>query len=125
MDAFGLGDDIRQQTDRLALAGYLAFAPDLYSGRGLKCVVATIQASRSGHGAAYQDIEGARRWLSERDDCTGEIGILGFCMGGGFAVMCAPRYDFRAAAVNYGELPDDPRQLPQGRVPGRGQLRGA
>jgi len=36
MDAFGLTGDIRQVTDRLAAVGYLAFAPDLYSG-GPRC----------------------------------------------------------------------------------------
>lgn len=107
MDAFGLSDDIRQQADRLAAAGYLAFAPDLYSGRGPKCVIATLQASRSGHGEAYENIEAARHWLAERADCTGRIGIIGFCMGGGFALLSAPRYDFSAASVNYGEVPDD------------------
>ncbi|HET8980597.1 MAG TPA: dienelactone hydrolase family protein [Solirubrobacteraceae bacterium] len=107
MDAFGLSDDIRQQADRLAAAGYLAFAPDLYSGRGPKCVIATIQSSRSGSGEGYENIEAARRWLAERADCTARIGIVGFCMGGGFALLCAPRYDFAAASVNYGEVPDD------------------
>ena len=108
MDALGLSDDIRQQADLLAAAGYLAFAPDLYSGRGPKCVIATISGSRSGRGEAYENIEAARRWLSERDDCTGKIGIIGFCMGGGFALLSAPRFDFGAASVNYGEVPDDP-----------------
>src|SRR5947209_14341863 len=107
MDAFGLSDDIRQQADRLAAAGYLAFAPDLYSGRGPKCVIATLQASRSGHGEAYENIEAARAWLAERADCTSRVGIIGFCMGGGFALLSAPKYDFAAAAVNYGEVPDD------------------
>jgi carboxymethylenebutenolidase len=107
MDAFGLSDDIRLQADRLAAAGYLAFAPDLYSGRGLRCVVATLQASRSGQGQAYQEIEAARQWLAAREDCTGRIGIIGFCMGGGFALLCAPRYEFAAASVNYGEVPAD------------------
>jgi carboxymethylenebutenolidase len=106
-DALGLSDDIREQADRLAAAGYLALAPDLYSGRGIRCVLATIQSSRSGKGAAYDDIEAARRWLSEREDCTGRIGIIGFCMGGGFALLCAPKYDFAAASVNYGEVPKD------------------
>src|SRR5579859_8157715 len=107
MDALGLSDDIREQADRLAAGGYLAFAPDLYSGRGLRCVIATLQQSRSGHGPAYEDIEAAREWLVERDDCTGRVGIIGFCMGGGFALLSAPRYDFAAASVNYGEVPAD------------------
>jgi carboxymethylenebutenolidase len=107
-DALGLSDDIREQADRLAAAGYVSFAPDLYSGRGVRCVLATLQASRTGRGAAYDDIEAARTWLSEREDCTGRIGLIGFCMGGGFAAMMAPlRYGFDASSVNYGELPKD------------------
>jgi carboxymethylenebutenolidase len=117
MDALGLSDDIRVQADRLAAAGYLAFAPDLYSGRGLKCVMATIKASRTGIGEAYADIEAARGWLDARDDCTGRIGIIGFCMGGGFALLSAPRYDFQVASVNYGEVPDDAAQRLAGACP--------
>ena len=116
-ESLGLNDDIREQTDRLAAAGYLAFAPDLYSGRGVRCVIATIQASRSGSGAAYDDIEAARRWLAEREDCTGRVGIIGFCMGGGFALLSAPRYEFGAAAVNYGEVPDDAVERLRGACP--------
>ncbi len=116
-DALGLGDDIREQADRLAAAGYLGFAPDLYSGRGLRCVLATLQASRSGRGAAYDDIEAARRWLDQREDCTGRVGIIGFCMGGGFALLSAPRSEFAAASVNYGEVPEDAVQRLQGACP--------
>jgi carboxymethylenebutenolidase len=105
MDALGLSDDIRAQADRLAANGYLAFAPDLYSGRGLRCVLATLAASRTGSGPAYGDLDAARRWLTAREDCSGRVGIIGFCMGGGFAVQCAPRLAFDAASVNYGELP--------------------
>jgi carboxymethylenebutenolidase len=105
IDALGLSDDIKEQADRLAQNGYLTFAPDLYSGRGIRCVVSTLMASRSGKGIAYDDIEAARRWLVDREDCTGRVGIIGFCMGGGFALMCAPRYDFAASSVNYGEVP--------------------
>jgi len=116
-DALGLSDDIREQADRLAAAGYLAFAPNLYSGRGLRCVMATLQASRSGSGPAYEDIEAARRWLVAREDCTGRVGVIGFCMGGGFALLCAPRYDFAAASVNYGEVPEDAMQRLRGACP--------
>lgn len=107
MDSLGLSDDIRLAADRLAAEGYLALAPDLYSGRGLRCVVATLRASRSGEGSAYADIEAARAWLASRGDCTGKVGIIGFCMGGAFALLSAPRYDFSAASVNYGEVPRD------------------
>ena len=81
-DAMGLSDDIREQADRLAAAGYLALAPDLYSGRGVRCVIATLQASRSGEGQAYAEIDAARGWLAAHEDCTGRMGIIGFCMGG-------------------------------------------
>ena len=117
MDALGLGDDIREQADRLATAGYLALAPDLYSGRGPRCVVATLQASRSGRGPAYDDIAAARALLAERADCTGRIGIIGFCMGGGFALQSAPGGDYAAAAPNYGELPHDPATALAGSCP--------
>ena len=49
-DAVRVSDDIREQADRLAAAGYLAFAPDLYSGPRLRCVLATMAAFRSARG---------------------------------------------------------------------------
>lgn len=116
-DSLGLTDDIRVQADRLATGGYLAFAPDLYSGRGIRCVIATLKQSRSGKGQAYEDIEAAREWLVGRDDCTGRIGIIGFCMGGGFALLSAPRFDFAAASVNYGEVPEDAVERLRGACP--------
>jgi carboxymethylenebutenolidase len=116
-DALGLSDDIRRQADRLAEAGYLAIAPDLYSAGGRLCVLQTLRASRSGEGRAYDDLEAARQWLAARADCTGKVGIIGFCMGGGFAIMCAPRYDFAASAVNYGEIPKPPEEKLRGACP--------
>ena len=53
-EAFGLNDDIRQQADRLAAAGYLAVAPDLYSAGGAwRCVRATFRAAMAGRGKAF------------------------------------------------------------------------
>ena len=106
-ESFGLNDDIRQQAGRLAAAGYLAVAPDLYSAGGYwRCMRATFRSLTAGRGRAFDDIEAARRWLDDRPDCTGRVGVIGFCMGGGFALATAAR-GFDASAPNYAHLPKD------------------
>jgi carboxymethylenebutenolidase len=115
-EAFGLTDDIRAQADRLAAEGYLAVAPDLFSAGGVRCLRATFAASLRGHGPAFGDIEATRRWLADRPDCTGRIGVLGFCLGGGFALASAAR-GFDAASANYGRLPAGIEDLLRGACP--------
>jgi carboxymethylenebutenolidase len=116
-EAFGLTNDIREHADRLAAAGYLAVAPDLYSDGGArKCLVATFRAEASGTGKAFDDIEAARTLLTGRGDCTGKVGVLGFCLGGGFALATAAR-GFDAAAPNYAHLPKDLDGALQGACP--------
>jgi len=110
-EVYGLNDDIRSHADHLASEGYVAFAPDLYSwGRTLRCIAATFATLARGTGRAFDDIEAARSYLADHERCTGRVGIIGFCMGGGFALACAPRGGFAAAAPNYGQVPKDAAQ---------------
>lgn len=106
-DAMGMTNEARNQADWLAGAGYLAVVPDLFRGGGLGCVVSVMRQARSGRGPVYDDIESARRWLAERDDCTGRIGVIGFCMGGGLALLLAPDRGFDVSSVNYGVAPKE------------------
>ena len=116
-EIFGLTDDIRQQADRLAGAGYLSVAPDLYTAGGaLRCLKGTLSALTRGAGPAVDDIEAVRSWLAGRDDCTGKVGVVGFCMGGGFALLLAAQ-GFDAAAPNYGPLPRGPERVLAGACP--------
>ena len=104
-EAFGLDEVLRRQCDRLAAAGYLTLGPDLFSDGGpRRCLVSTFRSLFSGQGRPFADIEAARLALRERDDCTGRVGVIGFCMGGAFALVTATR-GFDVAAANYGPVP--------------------
>jgi carboxymethylenebutenolidase len=104
-ELFGLDDVMRGHADRLARLGYLILAVDLFSAGGTaRCLVTTMTAMIRGHGRAFGDIRAARDYLAASSDCTGKIGVIGFCLGGGFALLTAgDGYD--AASVNYGQLP--------------------
>jgi len=107
-EAFGLTDVMRRQVARVAEAGYLALMPDLFAqGGARRCLTATFRALRSGEGRAFVDLETARGVLASRADSTGVTGVLGFCMGGGFALAAASGHGFDAASANYGMLPRD------------------
>ena len=117
-EAFGLNDDIKRKADEFAAHGYLALAPDLYEGKSWPgCILAAFRQLRSGTGPAFDIIDGARTLLAEREDCTGQVGVIGFCMGGGFALLSAPGHGFDAAAVNYGEVPKDAEDVLAGACP--------
>jgi len=117
-EAFGLNDDIRRKADQFAAHGYLALAPDLYEGRHwLRCVRTVFRQLRAGSGPAFTALDAARRSLAARDDCSGKTGVIGFCMGGGFALLCAPREGFTVASVNYGEVPKDAERALRGACP--------
>ena len=106
-EVFGIDENMRAQMVRLAQAGYVVLMPDLYSRGGVrKCLTATFKALAAGTGQAFQDIEAAKQLVTSRTDTTDKVGVIGFCMGGGFALLLAnDGYD--AATANYGMLPKD------------------
>ncbi len=116
-EALGLNDVVRRQADRLAGAGYLTLAPDLFSDGGVaRCLVSTFRDMFRGTGKAVADIDAARRHLLADERCAGKVGIIGFCMGGGFALVTA-NTGFDAAAPNYGLLPRNLQQALAGSCP--------
>jgi len=103
----GLVDYIKDVTRSLAEQGYLALAVDLYEGK---------TASGLEEGKPIRDkiteavfkakIGAAIRYLKSSPHSTGQIGVMGFCMGGGFALWAACLFpeDFKACTVFYGRL---------------------
>ena len=105
-DAFGLTADARAITDRFAADGFLALSPNMYARGGIRCVKRVFTDLFAGKGLAFDDIEASRLLLAGREDCSGKVGIAGFCLGGGFALVAATQ-EFDAAAPYYGQLPKD------------------
>jgi carboxymethylenebutenolidase len=117
-DIAGLGTDVRAQADWLAGEGFLAAAPDLFDGGTLlRCLRSTLRDYTTRGGRTFDLIEATRTWLSGHPDCTGSVAILGFCLGGDFALLLTPSGGYQAAAINYARVPTDADTLLAGSCP--------
>jgi carboxymethylenebutenolidase len=119
---WGLNDQICGVADRFARAGYNALAPDLYKGR------VTASVDEANHlmtgldfaDATHHDLRGAAQHLKAR---SGDLAVLGFCMGGALTIAAAVHIpEFDAAVCFYGIPPKafaDPAKV---RIPLQGHF---
>jgi carboxymethylenebutenolidase len=100
----GLNPYIEDVARRLGVAGYLAFAPDGltsvggYPGDDEKGGQLFGQVDRA---KMTEDFVAAAHWLRMRPECTGKLGAVGFCFGGGIVNTLAVRMPDLAAAVPF------------------------
>jgi carboxymethylenebutenolidase len=106
----GLNPYIEDVARRLAVADFIAFAPDAltslggYPGDDEKGLALFQQLDR---GKMTEDFLAAARWLKSRPDTTGKLGAVGFCFGGGVVNQLAVRMgpDLAAGVPFYGAQP--------------------
>lgn len=108
---WGLNDQIKEVCDDLARRGFVALAPDLYRG----VTVPPSEPDEAGKlmmslnmDQAAKDMVGAVDFLSTHDDVRGTgVGVMGFCMGGGLALLLATMRPetVRACVPFYGVIP--------------------
>lgn len=113
-EALGLNGDMREKAQRFADNGYVALAPDLLSTRGPKplCIVRVMRGVKDGGGPVMDDLEACRAWLADRPEVDAtRIGVIGFCMGGGLALLFAVHAPVGAAGVFYGNVPQSSSSL--------------
>jgi carboxymethylenebutenolidase len=106
----GLNPYIEDVARRLAVADFIAFAPDAltslggYPGDDEKGLTLFQQLDR---GKMTEDFLAAARWLRSRPDTTGKLGTVGFCFGGGVVNQLAVQMgtDLAAGVPFYGAQP--------------------
>jgi carboxymethylenebutenolidase len=106
---WGLVPHIEDVCERFAAEGFTALAPDLYRGQK------TTEPDEAGKlmmamnfDEAAKDLSGAVDHLVNSDDVRGDgIGVVGFCMGGGLALVMATRRPdaIKACVPFYGVIP--------------------
>src|SRR4249919_2194130 len=106
----GLNPHIEDVARRFAVANFIAYAPD-----GLTSVggfpgndeQGAVKFREVNGPKMFEDFVASAAWLKARPDCTGKLGAIGFCFGGGIVNQLAVRLgkDLGAGAPFYGRQP--------------------
>src|SRR5580765_1364854 len=107
----GLNPHIEDVARRLALVNFMAFAPDGLTSLGGfpgDDYQGGQMFTKVDGKKMFEDFVAAATWLKSRPDCTGKIGVTGFCYGGSMSNNLAVLLgaDLAAAAPYYGGVPD-------------------
>jgi carboxymethylenebutenolidase len=116
----GLNPHIEDIARRIALAGFMAFAPDALAPLGgypgdedkARELFAKLDPAK-----VREDFVAAAHYLESRPDCTGKIGVVGFCFGGGIANYLATRLPELAAAVSFYGAQPKPEEVARIKAP--------
>lgn len=109
-ELLGLTSEMRRLASEFSAAGFVTLAPDFLHGLGPRpfCMARFARGiGRAGRGRPYRQLEAARRWLADRPEVAGRpIGVAGFCIGGGFALLYAAGAEVEVVAPFYPAVPD-------------------
>jgi carboxymethylenebutenolidase len=102
-EVLGRQPEIDRVVDRFHRAGWAAVAPDLFS-EGAVCIWRMMRAASRGEGKIVDQTLQARRWLCREAGLEERsIALIGFCLGGGFALGVGAGWG--AVSANYGAVP--------------------
>jgi carboxymethylenebutenolidase len=105
---WGVNDHIRSLATRLAAAGFLVLAPDLYHG------TSTTDPGEAGKLStaldtlvAMGEIAGATAFLRAHPRASGKVGVTGFCLGGALSLAAACHVEGLSAVVPFYGIPPE------------------
>lgn len=110
-EVFNTNPHIQSVCDGYADDGFVVMAPDVYWRQEPDAYMAYTDAGRAKAQALRGeldtdqfavDLEDTVNALRARSDCTGKVGVMGFCLGGKFTYLSAVRHKIEAAVSYYG-----------------------